>query len=74
MVWRENDIIALIRNGFIKDAYTQLKPMLTRVIENDGFYEWYTIDNEPMGSATFKGSAGILYDAVQNLKKKLNEV
>lgn len=61
-------IIALIDHGFVKDAYIQLKPMLDRVIENDGFYEWYTIENKPMGSATFKGSAGVLYEAIQSLR------
>ena len=64
-------IIALINNGFVKDAYVQLKPMLTRVIENDGFYEWYSVDNEPMGSANYRGSAGVLYDAIQNLEVKI---
>lgn len=61
-------IDALIKNGFVKEAYVQLKPMLERVIDNDGFYEWYTIENKPMGSATFKGSAGVLYNAIQDLK------
>ncbi len=62
-------ILALLKYGYYEEAYLHLKPMLNRVIANDGFYEWYTVGNEPMGSATFKGSAGVLYDAIYKLKK-----
>ena len=54
----------LIKNGFVEEAYEQMQPMVKRVKDNDGFYEWYTVKNEPMGSGTFKGSAGVLYDAI----------
>ncbi|MCP4309888.1 MAG: hypothetical protein GY790_01375 [Bacteroidetes bacterium] len=54
----------LIQYGFIEEAYEQLQPMVKRVKENDGFYEWYTVDNEPKGSGTFRGSAGVLYRAI----------
>jgi len=57
-------ITTLIDNGFVKEAYEQALPMFDRVVKNDGFYEWYTVDNKPKGSATFKGSAGVLYDAI----------
>ena len=57
-------IIALAENGFMKEAYEQAKPMFDRVIENNGFFEWYTVENKPKGSATFKGSAGVLYDVI----------
>ncbi len=57
-------IIALAENGFMKEAYEQVRPMLDRVIKNNGFFEWYTVDNKPKGSATFKGSAGVLYDVI----------
>lgn len=57
-------VSALYRNGFKKEAYEQLKPMLKRVIDNKGFYEWYTVDNKPKGSGTFRGEAGVLYDAI----------
>jgi hypothetical protein len=59
----------LARNGFVKEAYEQLIPMTDRVVKNDGFYEWYTIDNEPEGSGTFRGSAGVLYSAIEMLEK-----
>lgn len=58
----------LIKNGFEKEAYEQVKPMLSRVIANNGFYEWYTKDNEPKGSGTFRAEAGVLYDAVTLLE------
>ncbi|MEO1010673.1 MAG: hypothetical protein AAFX53_05160 [Bacteroidota bacterium] len=54
----------LVKNGFVKEAYEQLLPMTDRVIQNDGFFEWYTIDNKPNGSGTFRGSAGVLYKAI----------
>lgn len=54
----------LVHNGFIQEAYDQLLPMTDRVKDNDGFYEWYTIKNEPKGSGTFRGSAGVLYTSI----------
>ena len=59
----------LIRNGFIKEAYDQLLPMTDRVIRNNGFFEWYTVDNKPEGSGTFRGSAGVLYIAIEMLEQ-----
>lgn len=54
----------LIENGFTKEAYEQLQPMVDRVLKNNGFFEWYTKDNKPEGSGTFRGEAGVLYDAI----------
>jgi len=62
-------VSALYKNGFKKEAYEQLKPMLKRVIDNKGFYEWYTVDNKPKGSGTFRGEAGGLYDAIVLFEK-----
>lgn len=59
----------LIKNGFYKEAEQQLKPMLDRVIKNNGFYEWYTKDNKPEGSGTFRGEAGVLYDVIELIEK-----
>jgi hypothetical protein len=36
---------------------------------NNGFSEWYTIDNRPSGSGSFRGSAGVLGKAVQMFQK-----
>ena len=38
--------------------------MVRRVRDNDGFYEWYSRNNEPRGSGTFRGEAGVLYKAI----------
>jgi glycogen debranching enzyme len=54
----------LIKNGFINEAFEHIQPMVIRVKDNNGFYEWYTINNEPRGSGTFRGSAGVLYKAI----------
>lgn len=59
----------LIKNGFEKEAYEQLVPMTDRVVKNDGFFEWYTVKNEPEGSGTFRGSAGVLYKAIIMLEE-----
>ena len=45
----------------------QLLPMVQRVQKNDGFYEWYSVDNKPRGSGTFRGSAGVLGKAIEML-------
>ena len=54
----------LIAYGFVSEAYTLARPMLDRVLENDGFYEWYNIEGTPQGSADFKGSAGVLAKSI----------
>jgi glycogen debranching enzyme len=62
----------LIKYGFIKEAYEQMLPMVKRVKDNNGFYEWYSVDNKPRGSGTFRGEAGVLYTTIvmfENLKK-----
>ena len=59
----------LVRNGFVSEAYEQVLPMTDRVIKNDGFYEWYSIGNEPKGSSSYRGSAGVLYQALVLLEK-----
>jgi len=59
----------LVSYGFEEEAYENLQPMVKRVKENDGFYEWYTVENQPKGSGTFKGSAGVLYKAIMMLEQ-----
>lgn len=60
-------IQTLIDHGQIEHAYRQLLPMVERVQKNDGFYEWYSVDNRPRGSGTFRGSAGVLGKAIEML-------
>lgn len=62
-------ITALIKYGYLKEAKEALKPMLARVIKNNGFYEWYTPANVPQGSSSFKGEAGVLWTAITALEK-----
>ncbi|SDS34986.1 Amylo-alpha-1,6-glucosidase [Mucilaginibacter mallensis] len=59
----------LIRYGFVKEAYEELQPMINRTIKDNGFYEWYGVDGKPNGSAAFKGSAGVLAKAIDQLKE-----
>jgi len=63
----------LINYGFYQEAYEQLLPMTERVVTNDGFFEWYTVDNEPTGSGTFRGSAGVLYKAIELFEEVIEE-
>jgi hypothetical protein len=58
----------LIANGFVQQAYAELQPMVDRVIKNKKFYEWYSVDGNPRGSADFKGSAGVLGKAIEMLR------
>jgi len=58
----------LIRFGLIDEAYEALEPMLQRVVKNKGFYEWYTPDNRPQGSSSFRGEAGVLWTAISQLE------
>jgi glycogen debranching enzyme len=58
----------LVRHGFAEEAYRELKPMVHRALEHDGFYEWWTRDNQPRGSGQFRGSAGVLGRAIEMLQ------
>ena len=59
----------LIENGFIKEAYDELQPMTDRVIKNNGFYEWYTVQNKATGSGSYRGSAGVLHKVIELLEQ-----
>jgi len=63
----------LVINGFVQEAYEQLQPMVKRVKDNNGFYEWYTVNNKANGSGTFRGSAGVLYKAIILLEDRVTE-
>lgn len=63
----------LIRNGFVCEAYDEVYPMLDRVVKNNGFYEWYSRDNTPSGSGTFRGEAGVLYKAIEDFRNWAKE-
>lgn len=54
----------LIANGFVKEAYEEVRPMMDLVVKNKGFYEWYGKGGIPSGSGKFKGSAGVLSKSI----------
>ena len=58
----------LVLNGMVEEAYEEIRPMIDRVIRNEGFYEWYGMGNVPSGSGHFKGSAGVLAKAIELLR------
>ncbi len=64
----------LVNYGFVSEAYEQILPFTDRVIKNDGFYEWYSIENEPKGSASYRGSAGVLYKSILLLESWASEI
>ena len=57
----------LVRCGFRAEAREALNPMLRRVVQHNGFWEWWTRDNQPAGSGDFRGSAGVLWSAITAL-------
>lgn len=64
----------LIHYDMLNEAYEQLIPMVKRVKDNNGFFEWYTVDNKPKGSGTFRGEAGVLYKAIVMLEQSVGIV
>lgn len=62
-------IQALTVNGYPAEAYAELSPMIDRVLKNHGFFEWYDVKTgAPGGSGDFRGEAGVLYDAIEQLR------
>ena len=59
----------LTANNFYDEAYEAISPMLDRVIVNNGFFEWYTPDGIP-NSGNFKGSAGVLWKAINMFREQ----
>jgi hypothetical protein len=57
----------LVRYGEIERAYQEILPMVERAKRDEGFFEWYTPDNRPFGSGTYRGAAGVLGTAIQML-------
>jgi hypothetical protein len=61
-------IQALIQQGYVEEAYRELRPMVERVKRTGGFHEWWSRDNQPRGSGEFRGSAGVLGRAIEMLQ------
>lgn len=66
-------VTQLAKSGFVAESYLALKPMLDLVLRYDGFYEWFTRDGKPAGSSQFRGSAGVLYEAIVTLEDKVGK-
>ncbi len=62
----------LILNGFYQEAYEAMTPMLARVIQHHGFYEWWSPDGTPH-SGNFRGSAGVLWKAIQLMESSMQQ-
>src|SRR5208337_938856 len=58
----------LVRHGYVEQAYREVRPMVERVKRTGGFHEWWTRDNQPRGSADYRGSAGVLARAIELLQ------
>ena len=40
-------IATLVENGLVEEAYIGISPFVNREIENNGFFEWDTIEGKP---------------------------
>lgn len=60
---------ALVDRGDGATAYALLSPMLDRVQRHDGFFEWFDAQDRPQGSDKFRGSAGVLAEAIDKLQR-----
>ncbi|MCB0634956.1 MAG: hypothetical protein KDD15_34750, partial [Lewinella sp.] len=58
----------LAEHGLVEEAYRELAPMLDRVLAQQGFFEWWTLANQPQGSGEFRSSAGVLIEAIDALR------
>jgi len=63
----------LIAYGFVNEAYSEIRPMIDRVISNNKFYEWYDINGKPKGSGDFRGEAGVLAKSIKMLREWAQE-
>lgn len=58
----------LVRQDRVAEAYRDLRPMLERVKRTGDFHEWWSLDNQPRGSGGYRGSAGVLGEAIEMLQ------
>jgi len=59
----------LVRYGFVREAYAEVRPMIDRTLRDGQFHEWYDRKGEGRGSANFRGAAGTLWKAVRMLRE-----
>jgi hypothetical protein len=61
---------ALLNYSLTQQAYDDLLPMIDRTIKNKGFFEWYNVQTgAPSGSGSFRGEAGVLFEAISQLRQ-----
>jgi len=61
-------VSALVKAGLLDEAEAALKPIVDRVVQHDGFWEWWEFDGTPSGSDKFHGAAGVIGSAIEELK------
>ncbi|MCX7169600.1 MAG: hypothetical protein NTY41_04735 [Proteobacteria bacterium] len=57
----------MVAHGQVQLAYQEIVPMLSRVLRDDGFFEWYARDGTAQGSGDYRGSAGQIAKAIDML-------
>lgn len=57
----------MVAHGQAPLAYQELAPMLSRVLRDDAFFEWYSREGTGQGSNDYRGSAGQIAKAIDVL-------
>jgi hypothetical protein len=55
-----------------EEAYATLRPIVEMIGTHDGFFEWHGPDGTPHGSKTFRGAAGVVGAAIEQLRLSRN--
>ncbi|MCX6971810.1 MAG: hypothetical protein NTV93_16875 [Verrucomicrobia bacterium] len=58
----------LLACGLPEEAYAALLPIVEMIETHDGFFEWHAPDGTPHGSKTFRGAAGVVGGAIEQLR------
>jgi hypothetical protein len=58
----------LLSCGLPEEAYATLHPIVEMIETHDGFFEWHAPDGTPHGSNTFRGAAGVVGCAIEQLR------
>ena len=58
----------LAAHGLVREAYDELKPMVQQTQDHHGFFEYFDLYNQPQGAKEYRGTAGVLYQAVATLR------
>lgn len=58
---------ALARHGHLDAAEAALAPIVARVVEDGGYWEWRGRDGSAQGSEKYKGAAGVVGVALKDI-------